>query len=119
MKYPYIRIYGEFYFKYIIKIFDICVKLLYDIVRDAEVSELADEQDSGSCERYAREGSSPFFRTHPKCFNLKIKKLKKVLTDENHSDIIFFVESLKQQKRKHSMVCGSVGIGRRARLRIL
>ena len=28
----------------------------------AEVSELADEQDSGSCERYAREGSSPFFR---------------------------------------------------------
>ena len=39
-----------------------CVKLLYDIVRDAEVSELADEQDSGSCERYAREGSSPFFR---------------------------------------------------------
>ena len=51
-----------FYFKYIIKIFDICVKLLYDIVRDAEVSELADEQDSGSCERYAREGSSPFFR---------------------------------------------------------
>ena len=62
MKYPYIRIYGEFYFKYIIKIFDICVKLLYDIVRDAEVSELADEQDSGSCERYAREGSSPFFR---------------------------------------------------------
>ena len=93
--------------------------MLYDIVRDAEVSELADEQDSGSCERYAREGSSPFFRTHLKCFNLKIKKLKKVLTDENHSDIIFFVESLKQQKRKHSMVCGSVGIGRRARLRIL
>ena len=42
-----------------------------------------------------------------------------MLTDENHSDIIFFVESLKQQKRKHSMVCGSVGIGRRARLRIL
>lgn len=31
--------------------------------RYAEVSELADEQDSGSCERYAREGSSPFFRT--------------------------------------------------------
>lgn len=30
--------------------------------RYAEVSELADEQDSGSCERYAREGSSPFFR---------------------------------------------------------
>ena len=30
--------------------------------RFAEVSELADEQDSGSCERYAREGSSPFFR---------------------------------------------------------
>ena len=29
---------------------------------NAEVSELADEQDSGSCERYAREGSSPFFR---------------------------------------------------------
>ena len=23
---------------------------------------MADEQDSGSCERYAREGSSPFFR---------------------------------------------------------
>ena len=42
-----------------------------------------------------------------------------MLTDENHSDIISFVESLKQQKRKHSMVCGSVGIGRRARLRIL
>ncbi len=77
MKYPYIRIYGEFYFEYIIKIFDICVKLLYDIVRDAEVSELADEQDSGSCERYAREGSSPFFRTHPKYFNLKIKKVEK------------------------------------------
>ncbi len=28
----------------------------------AEVSELADEQDSGSCERYARVGSSPIFR---------------------------------------------------------
>ena len=50
------------FLKNILKIFDICVKLLYDIVRDAEVSELADEQDSGSCERYAREGSSPFFR---------------------------------------------------------
>ena len=35
---------------------------MYSIFRDAEVSELADEQDSGSCERYAREGSSPFFR---------------------------------------------------------
>ena len=32
------------------------------LYRYAEVSELADEQDSGSCERYAREGSSPFFR---------------------------------------------------------
>ncbi len=31
-------------------------------IQCAEVSELADEQDSGSCERYAREGSSPFFR---------------------------------------------------------
>ena len=51
-----------YFLKNILKIFDICVKLLYDIVRDAEVSELADEQDSGSCERYAREGSSPFFR---------------------------------------------------------
>ncbi len=50
------------YFKNIIKIFDIFVKLVYSIFRDAEVSELADEQDSGSCERYAREGSSPFFR---------------------------------------------------------
>ena len=50
------------YFKNIIKIFDIFVKLVYSILRDAEVSELADEQDSGSCERYAREGSSPFFR---------------------------------------------------------
>jgi len=29
---------------------------VYSILRDAEVSELADEQDSGSCERYAREG---------------------------------------------------------------
>ena len=29
----------------------------------AEVSELADEQDSGSCERLARVGSSPIFRT--------------------------------------------------------
>ncbi len=28
----------------------------------AEVLELADRHDSGSCERYAREGSSPFFR---------------------------------------------------------
>ena len=27
-----------------------------------EVSELADEQDSGSCERLARVGSSPFSR---------------------------------------------------------
>ena len=38
--------------------------MLYDNSRNAnaEVSELADEQDSGSCERYAREGSSPFFR---------------------------------------------------------
>ena len=33
-----------------------------NFIRFAEVSELADEQDSGSCERYAREGSSPFFR---------------------------------------------------------
>ena len=36
--------------------------LLKKFIRFAEVSELADEQDSGSCERYAREGSSPFFR---------------------------------------------------------
>ena len=28
----------------------------------AEVSELADEQDSGSCGGFRREGSSPFFR---------------------------------------------------------
>ena len=63
------------FLKNILKIFDIFVKMRYHITRDAEVSELADEQDSGSCERYAREGSSPFFRTHPKCFNLKIKKV--------------------------------------------
>ncbi len=36
--------------------------MITTVVCDAEVSELADEQDSGSCERYAREGSSPFFR---------------------------------------------------------
>ena len=42
--------------------FDILRKMRYYNIRDAEVSELADEQDSGSCERYAREGSSPFFR---------------------------------------------------------
>ncbi len=42
--------------------FDIMIDLRYYNIRDAEVSELADEQDSGSCERYAREGSSPFFR---------------------------------------------------------
>ena len=36
--------------------------LYKNFIRFAEVSELADEQDSGSCERYAREGSSPFFR---------------------------------------------------------
>ena len=65
------------FLKNILKIFDIFVKMRYYITRDAEVSELADEQDSGSCERYAREGSSPFFRTHPKCFNLKIKKVEK------------------------------------------
>ena len=50
------------FLKNILKIFDIFVKIRYYITRDAEVSELADEQDSGSCERYAREGSSPFFR---------------------------------------------------------
>ena len=50
------------FLKNILKIFDIFVKMRYYITRDAEVSELADEQDSGSCERYAREGSSPFFR---------------------------------------------------------
>ena len=50
------------FLKNILKIFDIFVKMRYHITRDAEVSELADEQDSGSCERYAREGSSPFFR---------------------------------------------------------
>ena len=50
------------YFGNIINIFDFFAKLVYSIFRDAEVSELADEQDSGSCERYAREGSSPFFR---------------------------------------------------------
>ena len=42
--------------------FDNLWKMRYYSIRDAEVSELADEQDSGSCERYAREGSSPFFR---------------------------------------------------------
>ena len=62
MKHTINRIYGELFFEYILKIFDNYVKLLYDNIRDAEVSELADEQDSGSCERYAREGSSPFFR---------------------------------------------------------
>ena len=51
-----------YFLKNILKIFDIFVKMRYHITRDAEVSELADEQDSGSCERYAREGSSPFFR---------------------------------------------------------
>ena len=50
------------FLKNILKIFDIFVKMRYYITRDAEVSELADEQDSGSCERYAREGSSRFFR---------------------------------------------------------
>ena len=50
------------FLKNILKIFDIFVKMRYYITRDAEVSELADEQDSGSCERYDREGSSPFFR---------------------------------------------------------
>ena len=50
------------FLKNILKIFDIFVKMRYYITRDAEVSVLADEQDSGSCERYAREGSSPFFR---------------------------------------------------------
>ena len=38
------------------------VTLYNNFIQFAEVSELADEQDSGSCERYAREGSSPFFR---------------------------------------------------------
>lgn len=57
-----IRIYGERFLRYIVKIFDFFVKMMYDNIRNAEVSELADEQDSGSCERYAREGSSPFFR---------------------------------------------------------
>ena len=62
-----IRIYGEHFLRYILKIFDFFVKMMYDCdcecnIKDAEVSELADEQDSGSCERYAREGSSPFFR---------------------------------------------------------
>ena len=42
------------FLKNILKIFDIFVKMRYHITRDAEVSELADEQDSGSCERYAR-----------------------------------------------------------------
>ena len=31
-------------------------------MRYAEVSELADEQDEGSCEHCARVGSSPIFR---------------------------------------------------------
>ena len=39
------------FLKNILKIFDIFVKMRYYITRDAEVSELADEQDSGSCER--------------------------------------------------------------------
>ena len=36
------------FLKNILKIFDIFVKMRYYITRDAEVSELADEQDSGS-----------------------------------------------------------------------
>ena len=55
----------------------------YYITRDAEVSELADEQDSGSCERYAREGSSPFFRmikalAHARAFFLSFYQFSKM-----------------------------------------
>ncbi len=53
---------SETFIKILKKMFDIVINLRYYNIRDAEVSELADEQDSGSCERYAREGSSPFFR---------------------------------------------------------
>ena len=39
-------------------IFEFVISISY-----AEMSELADEQDSGSCVGFPREGSSPFFRT--------------------------------------------------------
>ena len=57
------------FLKNILKIFDIFVKMRYYITRDAEVSELADEQDSGS---------SALAPTISGAFFMGKKKVKKV-----------------------------------------